>query len=69
MCNIEYIGKCLLVETDGKRVLVVGDLHLVYEEALQRAGVSVGRKLFGEMMEDFEKIFLKTRNVDEIVLI
>ena len=69
MAKINYIGKCLLVEVDEKRILAVGDLHLGYEEALHRAGVSVGWKLFGEMIKDFEKIFLKTRNVDEIVLI
>ena len=40
MSKIEYVGKCLLVTIMGKRILVVGDLHLGYEEALQRAGVS-----------------------------
>ncbi len=69
MVEISYIGKCLLVEVDGKRILVVGDLHLGYEEALNISGVGVGRKLFGEMMEDFEEIFSRTGNVDEVVLL
>ena len=69
MSEIEYVGKCLLVNIVGKRILVVGDLHLGYEEALNISGVGVGRKLFSEMMEDFEEIFLKSGNVDEVVVL
>ena len=69
MDNLQYIGKCLLVEIEGKRILAVGDLHLGYEEALHKAGVEVGRTLFKEMMQDFEEIFAKTGKVDEVVLL
>src|SRR3989338_10635669 len=69
MSKIKYIGKCLLVGVGGKKLLAVGDLHLGYEEALNIAGVGVGRKLFGEMMRDFEEIFSQTGNVDEVVLL
>ena len=57
------------MEVAGKRILAVGDLHLGYEEALNIAGVGVGRKLFGEMMRDFEEIFSQTGKVDEVVLL
>ncbi len=67
MSKIEYIGKCLLVEVADRRILAVGDLHLGYEEALNIAGV--GRRLFGEMMLDFEEIFSKVGEVDEVVLL
>ena len=67
MNKISYIGKCLLVEVLGKKILSVGDLHLGYEEALNISGV--GRKLFGEMIKDFEEIFEKIGKVDEIVLL
>jgi len=69
MSKIKYIGKCLLVGVGGKKLLAVGDLHLGYEEALNISGVGVGRKLFGEMMQDFEEIFKKIGEVDEVVLL
>lgn len=36
--KIEYIGKCLLINVDGKKILAVGDLHLGYEESLNLGG-------------------------------
>lgn len=69
MQNIKFIGKCLLVRTEGWEILVVGDLHLGYEESLNRSGVFVSRKLFEEMIEYFDKVFEKTGRVDEIVLL
>ena len=69
MSKIQYMGKCLLVEVGRKKILAVGDLHLGYEEALNISGVGVGRKLFGEMMQDFEEIFKKIGEVDEVVLL
>ena len=67
--EIKYIGKCLLVEENKKRILVIGDLHLGYEEALNTSGVFVGRKMFGEMIEDLEEIFGVVGKVDKIVLL
>ena len=69
MKEYEFIGKCLLVEVWGKKILAVGDLHLGYEEALNITGVFVGRKLYDEMISDFEKIFEKTGGVDVVVLL
>lgn len=69
MTEIFFIGKCLHVETGGKRILVVGDLHLGYEEALEIQGVGIGRVLFEEMMQELEEIFAKTGDVDEVVLL
>lgn len=48
MTEIQYIGKCLLVEVVGKRIVAVGDLHSGYEEALNIQGIGVTRVLFGE---------------------
>lgn len=69
MASIKYLGKCVLVKAERRRILAVGDLHLGYEEALNIAGVGVGRKLFSEMMKDFEEIFAATGKVDEVVLL
>lgn len=69
MVEITYIGKCLLVQEENKWILAVGDLHLGYEEALNRAGVYVTRTLFEEMIREFERIFAKIEKVDEVVLL
>jgi uncharacterized protein len=67
--KLEYIGKCLLIKSDGKKILAVGDLHLGYEEYLNRTGIFVSRKMFEEMMAYLERIFDKVGKVDEIVLL
>ncbi|MBM3232880.1 metallophosphoesterase [Candidatus Pacearchaeota archaeon] len=69
MTKLEFVGKCVFVEAKGKKILVVGDLHLGYEEALNKAGIGVSRRLFGEMMDDFKEIFGKIGDVDEVVLL
>jgi putative SbcD/Mre11-related phosphoesterase len=69
MAEIKHIGKCLLVESKGKKILAVGDLHIGYEEALERSGAFVGRGMFGEMISEFDLVFSKTGDVDEIVLL
>lgn len=69
MIEIEYIGKCLLINLDRKKILVVGDLHLGYEQALNESGVYIGRQMFKEMIDYFDKIFAKIGKVDEIILL
>lgn len=67
--SFEYIGKCLLINTFGKKILVIGDLHLGYEEFLNRSGVLVSRHLFDEMISYLEIVFSKTGKVNEIILL
>ena len=69
MKKFEFVGKCLLVRTRKKKILVIGDLHLGYEEYLNRSGVFVSRKMFDEMVNYLEKVFEKTGRVDEVVLL
>jgi uncharacterized protein len=69
MKNVEYVGKCLLIHSNGRKILAVGDLHLGYEEYLNQTGVFVSRKMFEEMIEEFEEIFSKVGKVDEVVLL
>ncbi|MBU0466304.1 MAG: metallophosphoesterase [Nanoarchaeota archaeon] len=64
MENLKYVGKCLLIEKDGEKVLVVGDLHLGYEESL---GVPI--ILFGEMLGELGQVFENVGLVDKVVLI
>lgn len=57
MMKIKYIGKCLLLEENDERVLVVGDLHLGYEGSLRNSGVMIPVDLYKQVIEDFEEIF------------
>jgi len=66
---VDYIGKCLLVEDLGKKILVIGDLHIGYEESLNQSGVLVSRGMFGEMVEYLERVFSRVGDVDEVVLL
>lgn len=67
--GIKFVGKCLLLEREGERVLVIGDLHLGYEEFLNKAGIFVSRNMFEDMIDDFNEIFERTGKVDKIILL
>lgn len=54
--KIDYIGKCLLIEDSGERVLVIGDLHLGYEGSMRAAGVMIPVKLYEKCVKDFNEI-------------
>ena len=75
--EIEYLGKCLFLKRES--ILVIGDLHLGYEEILNKSGVLVTRAMFSEMIDYFDSVFRelkrrekedgKSRRVNEIVLL
>lgn len=69
--EIEYIGKCLIIldKKKGERGLVIGDIHLGYESELEGKGISIGRKMYEEMVEELEKIFDKIGDVNKIILL
>ena len=69
MNNLRYIGKCLLITCQKERVLAVGDLHLGYEETLNRSGVSISRQMFDEIISDFNAIFKRAGKIDKIILL
>lgn len=76
--GIRFVGKCLVIEKCAglgkkenklERVLVLADLHLGYEEALNFSGVLVSRVMFKEIIEELEKVFERVGEVDLIVLL
>ena len=69
MEKINYIGKTLLIEESGRKILAIGDLHLGYEEVLSRGGVFVARQLFKESLTYLDKVFEKVGRVNEVVLL
>jgi uncharacterized protein len=66
---INYVGKCLLAKVDRKKILVVGDLHFGFEEALNWGGVFVSRQMYKESINYLGEIFKKIGKIDEIVLL
>tara|TARA_B100000315_G_C14389546_1_gene501264 strand:- start:77 stop:793 length:717 start_codon:yes stop_codon:yes gene_type:complete len=69
MSEIEFIGKCLVVEDVGERVLVIGDLHFGSFGFKKMGGVDVGSEIYEEIVKDLDLIFAKTGRVDKIVLL
>lgn len=57
--GIEIIGKALWIKRH--KMLVIGDLHIGYEEALAKEGVSVPRFQFMEMKKDLMSLIERTR--------
>lgn len=66
---IKYIGKSLLIEHRGARVLVVSDLHLGYNEVLRRGGVLLPGNIYASIKKDLEEIFTAIGRVDRVVLL
>ncbi len=67
--KIELVGKCLIVEGLKDRVLVIGDLHLGYEESLNERGFFVSRSVLKNVLDYFEKFFKKFGRFDKIILL
>ncbi len=67
--NFKYLGKCLLIEEKRKKILVIVDLYFGFEEVLNRSGVFIGKKMFNEIIKDFDEIFDRIGKVDVIILL
>lgn len=69
---IEY-GKKFLLLSQGdkeKKTLVVGDLHIGYEEEMNLGGIDLGERRFKKMLEEFKEIFEKVgKRVEKVVLL
>ncbi|MAG59474.1 hypothetical protein CMO96_01650 [Candidatus Woesebacteria bacterium] len=66
---MEFIGKTLLIEEEGLRVLAVGDLHLGFADAARRAGKHVPMDLLGDMLSDLEHVFARVGKVNTVLLL
>jgi len=65
--KFEFIGKSLYFPNSG--VLVLADLHVGWEESLNKQGIFVPRSQFEETMKDLREIFKKINIVDKIVIV
>ena len=64
--NIEIVGLALYFDA----TLVIADVHIGYEEALNKQGILVPRLQFEEMVKRMERIFyvLKNKRIERIVV-
>lgn len=67
--KIRYVGKCLLIEQEKEKSLVVGDLHLGYGVALSMVGAPVSQQMFEEMISDLNSVFGEVGRVDRVILL
>ncbi len=69
--EFEFMGKCLYVPEI--KALVIGDLHLGYEEFLNRSGILISRQMFGEILKEIgeviDKILEKGLGIEKIILL
>ena len=66
--KFEFLNKCLLIENKEK-ILVLGDLHLGYEESLNEQGIFIPRQQFEIILNELGKIFARTGKLEEIVIL
>lgn len=67
--KVDFVGKCLLLNSGDERTLAIGDLHLGYEGAMRRAGVMIPVKLYEKSIADFDLIISKTGDIDNIIIL
>jgi len=65
--DFEVVDRCLFWKE--KKTLIVGDLHLGYEQSLNERGISVVRNQLSQTKEIFERIFKKIGRVNRIILL
>lgn len=63
--SIDILDLALLI---GKKILVISDLHLGFEEALNKLGVLVPRFHYKDIKEKLDSIFRKINSPDKIIL-
>jgi uncharacterized protein len=67
--KIDYellVQKALLFPVE--KVLVIADLHIGHEEAMNAAGIFMPRIQFRQMVEDLESIFKRMGKLNEIII-
>lgn len=63
--GIEILDTCLLIK---KETLVLADLHMGYEEALNKQGIFVPRSQFKETEKKLSELFKKIGKIETIVI-
>ncbi|MSS74762.1 metallophosphoesterase [Candidatus Pacearchaeota archaeon] len=64
---MKFIGKSILLEEGGEKVIVIGDLHIGYEQGIHQAGVATS--FIMDTCTELESIFKETGRVTTCVLL
>lgn len=67
--SISFIGKSLLLTYEEERVLVIGDLHLGYGDALKSTGYMIPVNIIEKTIEDLRELFAFVGTVNKIILL
>ncbi|MFH1752076.1 MAG: metallophosphoesterase [archaeon] len=67
LSNSKIIGLTLLLEKE--KILVLGDLHLGFEESLNNDGILIPRFNYKELEKHLRKVFKKTMKLEKIIII
>lgn len=59
----------ILLEEDGERVLVIGDLHIGYDEAIRRSGILLPNVTLKNTERDLQQILDKVGKIDKVILL
>jgi len=59
----------MLIEKDGKKLLVVGDMHVGYRNRGEAMDIIVNRELFEGFVKDFDAVFSEVGGVDKLILL
>ena len=65
--NYELLNKGLLLK-NKRKILVISDVHIGYEEALNKQGILIPRTQLKKIKQELNKIFKKTGMINEIVI-
>lgn len=64
MDKYEFIGKSVFIR--DKKILIISDLHIGYEESLQ---ISIPNLQYKIILKELEEIFKKTGKLDKIIIL
>ncbi len=53
----EFVNKALMIEYENRRIIVIADLHIGYEEMLNEQGVLIPRRMFQDIIKDLNNVF------------
>lgn len=66
---MKFIGKSLFIEDNNKKkILVISDLHLGYEEGLNEQGVFLPRGMYKEIIKELSEIFSDVGKIDCLII-
>jgi hypothetical protein len=63
----QFIDKAVFFPAE--KILIIADLHIGYEQAMNNAGIFLPKQQFARIKEDLGKIFSKTGKVNKIIIL